>query len=46
MSANARKDILTANDADHKRFRKALSHAFSAKGLQAQEPIVTGYVDN
>ncbi|GFF24703.1 benzoate 4-monooxygenase cytochrome P450 [Aspergillus udagawae] len=45
MSANARKDILTANDADHKQFRKALSHAFSAKGLQAQEPIVTGYID-
>ncbi|KAK1147973.1 hypothetical protein N8T08_000489 [Aspergillus melleus] len=38
-------DIISANDADHTRFRKALSHAFSAKGLQAQEPLITRYVD-
>ncbi|KAE8153715.1 cytochrome P450 [Aspergillus avenaceus] len=38
-------DIIGANDADHTRFRKSLSHAFSAKGLQAQEPILMGYVD-
>lgn len=38
-------DIISSNDADHSRYRKALSHAFSAKGLQAQEPLVNGYVD-
>lgn len=38
-------DILAANDADHSRYRKSLSHAFSAKGLQAQEPILMTYVD-
>ncbi|KAM3084403.1 hypothetical protein ACMFMF_001760 [Clarireedia jacksonii] len=38
-------DIFSANDADHSRHRRALSHAFSAKGLQAQEPILKKYVD-
>ncbi|KAE8389476.1 cytochrome P450 [Aspergillus alliaceus] len=38
-------DIISANDADHRRYRKALSHAFSAKGLQAQEPLIARYVD-
>lgn len=38
-------DIISANHADHSRFRRALSHAFSAKGLQAQEPILRAYVD-
>lgn len=38
-------DIISANNADHSRFRRALSHAFSAKGLQVQEPILRGYVD-
>lgn len=38
-------DIISANNADHSRFRRALSHAFSAKGLQAQEPILRAYVD-
>ncbi|KAJ5623733.1 hypothetical protein N7510_000042 [Penicillium lagena] len=38
-------DIISANNADHSRFRRALSHAFSAKGLQAQEPILRSYVD-
>ncbi|TGO48226.1 hypothetical protein BOTNAR_0486g00020 [Botryotinia narcissicola] len=38
-AANPR-DIISANDADHSRYRKAMSHAFSAKGLQAQEPIL------
>ncbi|KAJ6000069.1 hypothetical protein N7481_000478 [Penicillium waksmanii] len=37
--------IISANNADHSRFRRALSHAFSAKGLQVQEPILRGYVD-
>jgi cytochrome P450 len=38
-------DITNANDADHARFRKALSHTFSMQGLRAQEPLVTGYID-
>ncbi|KAH8422877.1 cytochrome P450 [Aspergillus melleus] len=37
-------DIISSNDADHSRFRKALSHAFSAKALQAQEPLMNGYI--
>lgn len=43
-AANPR-DIISANDADHSRYRKAMSHAFSAKGLQAQEPILKKYVE-
>ncbi|KAF9891590.1 hypothetical protein FE257_003601 [Aspergillus nanangensis] len=38
-------DILSAHGADHARFRKALAPAFSAKGLQAQGPILMQYVD-
>ncbi|KAF5869159.1 putative cytochrome p450 monooxygenase protein [Botrytis fragariae] len=38
-------DIINSNDVDHSRYRKAMSHAFSAKGLQAQEPILKRYVD-
>lgn len=37
--------ITGANDADHARIRRSMSHAFSAKGLQAQELIVVSYVD-
>ncbi|KAF9882844.1 hypothetical protein FE257_004956 [Aspergillus nanangensis] len=44
-SFNDGRNIISANDEDHSRFRRALSHAFSAKGLQAQEPIMNGYVD-
>lgn len=44
-SVSNKSDIISSNDADHSRYRKALSHAFSAKGLQAQEPLVVGYVD-
>ncbi|PYH70638.1 cytochrome P450 [Aspergillus vadensis CBS 113365] len=43
-AANPR-DIVSSNTADHNRFRKALSHAFSSKGLQAQEPLINSYVD-
>ncbi|GKZ31010.1 hypothetical protein AbraIFM66950_010930 [Aspergillus brasiliensis] len=43
-AANPR-DIVSSNEADHSRFRKALSPAFSAKGLQAQEPLINSYVD-
>ncbi|CAI7649359.1 unnamed protein product [Penicillium glandicola] len=38
-------DITSADDADHSRLRRSLAHAFSAKGLQSQEPIITKYVD-
>ncbi|PYI11212.1 cytochrome P450 [Aspergillus sclerotiicarbonarius CBS 121057] len=44
-SASNPKDIISANDVDHTRYRKAMAHAFSAKGLQAQEPFLVGYVD-
>jgi cytochrome P450 len=37
--------ILTANDADHTRFRKSLLHAFSDKALRAQESLIKQYVD-
>ncbi|KAL5048440.1 hypothetical protein BDW71DRAFT_177694 [Aspergillus fruticulosus] len=37
--------IISSNDADHTRYRRALSHAFSAKALQDQEPLIQGYVD-
>ncbi|KUM65390.1 hypothetical protein ACN42_g1683 [Penicillium freii] len=38
-------DIISAGDANHTRYRKALSHAFSAKGLQAQEPVILEYLN-
>ena len=38
-------NILGANDLDHSRYRKALSHAFSERGLREQEGIVKGYAD-
>ncbi|CAG8422584.1 unnamed protein product [Penicillium salamii] len=44
-SASNPMDIIGSNDADHTRYRKALSHAFSAKGLQAQEPLLNSYID-
>ncbi|GFF58286.1 probable sterigmatocystin biosynthesis P450 monooxygenase stcF [Aspergillus lentulus] len=44
-SASNPMDIVSSNDADHTRFRKSLSHAFSARGLQAQEPFINTYVD-
>jgi cytochrome P450 len=34
-----------ANDADHARQRRALSHAFSTKALLEQEYIVKSYID-
>lgn len=38
-------DLVRANDADHARHRRLLSHAFSAKALDDQQPIVLSYVD-
>lgn len=34
-----------ANDAEHSRQRRTLSHAFSQKALLEQESIIRGYVD-
>ncbi|RYP62290.1 hypothetical protein DL769_007360 [Monosporascus sp. CRB-8-3] len=45
LSTTRRPDIFDANEIDHDRYRKAMSHAFSPKGLQEQEPIVKGYLD-
>lgn len=39
-------NILTANDADHSRIRRLLSHAFSDKALREQEPLIQGYIDS
>ncbi|KAE8356480.1 cytochrome P450 [Aspergillus coremiiformis] len=45
LSTTRRPDIFDSNEADHARIRKVLNPAFSPKGLQAQEPLVKGYVD-
>jgi cytochrome P450 len=37
--------IIKSNDADHSRFRRLLSHAFSDHSLQGQEDMIRGYVD-
>ncbi|KAL5343989.1 cytochrome P450 [Aspergillus crustosus] len=44
-SGSTRIDIVSSDDRNHVRYRKALSHAFSARGLQAQEPHIKVYVD-
>ncbi|KAL4894419.1 benzoate 4-monooxygenase cytochrome P450 [Aspergillus ambiguus] len=38
-------NLLTAVEEDHTRMRRLLSHAFSNKALQEQEPILQGYLD-
>ncbi|CAG8109311.1 unnamed protein product [Penicillium salamii] len=38
-------DIILSNDADHSRFRRLLSHAFSDSSLRGQESIISSYVD-
>ncbi|KAJ5201013.1 Cytochrome P450 [Penicillium cf. viridicatum] len=37
--------IISSNDADHSRFRRLLSHAFSDSSLRGQVSIIKGYVD-
>ncbi|KAK1963103.1 cytochrome P450 [Colletotrichum sublineola] len=37
--------IIASNREDHIRFRRALSHGFSAQSMLDQEPIIKGYVD-
>ena len=36
--------ILSANDADHARYRRLLSHAFSEKALRQQEQLLQSYI--
>lgn len=43
--ANGYKSIVTANKADHSRYRRLLVHAFSEKALRDQEPILQSYVN-
>lgn len=38
-------NILAANDINHARLRKTLSHAFSEKALKEQEPLLQVYID-
>jgi cytochrome P450 len=42
---NGRNSLLTANEADHARMRRLLSHAFSNKALNEQEPILHVYAN-
>ena len=37
--------ILSANDADHSRYRRLLAHAFSEKALHQQEYLLISYVE-
>ncbi|KAI9665160.1 MAG: hypothetical protein M1831_002170 [Alyxoria varia] len=37
--------ILSANDADHSRYRRLLSHAFSERALIQQERLILSYID-
>lgn len=37
--------ILSANDADHARYRRLLSHAFSERALRQQEYLIQNYID-
>ncbi|AEO63785.1 uncharacterized protein THITE_123322 [Thermothielavioides terrestris NRRL 8126] len=42
---NSRHNILGASREDHARFRRILSHGFSARSMQEQQPLITRYVD-
>ena len=37
--------ILSANDADHARYRRLLSHAFSDRALRQQEHLILSYIE-
>ncbi|KAJ5588206.1 benzoate 4-monooxygenase cytochrome P450 [Penicillium hordei] len=43
--SNGSPSLLQANDEDHARGRRVLSHAFSERAVAAQEPLVQTYVD-
>ena len=42
-SVNGTDNIISANDADHSRIRKTLSHAFSDRALKEQQELLEGY---
>ncbi|KZL85141.1 cytochrome p450 [Colletotrichum incanum] len=42
---NKRNEIISANRQDHARYRRILSHGFSAKSMQDQQPIIKSYID-
>ncbi|KAI4254187.1 MAG: hypothetical protein LQ352_003234 [Teloschistes flavicans] len=42
---NGVSSILNANDADHARYRRLLSHAFSDRALKQQEYLLLRYID-
>lgn len=44
-SDNSIHSILSANDADHARYRHLLSHAFSERALRQQEYLLLSYID-
>lgn len=37
--------ILSADRADHARYRRLLSHEFSDRGMKVQQPVIVSYVD-
>ncbi|KAK3291128.1 cytochrome P450 [Chaetomium fimeti] len=41
----SRQNILGASRADHARYRRILSHGFSAKSMQDQQPLIMRYVE-
>jgi cytochrome P450 len=41
----SRNNIVGSSRADHTRLRRILSHGFSAKSMQGQQPLITRYVD-
>ncbi|CAH0038772.1 unnamed protein product [Clonostachys solani] len=45
FSVVAKNSVLNANREDHARLRRTLSHGFSALTIEAQEPIISSYVD-
>ncbi len=45
LYAMSKNNILGASRADHARVRRILSHGFSAKSMQGQQPLIMRYVD-
>ena len=46
VAFGGKNSILTANNADHSRMRRLLSHAFSEKALREQEGLIKIHVNN
>ncbi|KAF2168707.1 hypothetical protein M409DRAFT_20724 [Zasmidium cellare ATCC 36951] len=42
---NGYRGILSSDREDHSRYRRLLSHEFSAQSMKNQQPIIMGYVD-